>query len=100
MVKLEPRAEDVDRSKTERRLKMFSDNREGILYSMNRRDPVKTFLFNNETPPREVLHEICSYVQKCLDRLAKTEQIGTNRSSKIPQETVPRADFWSWELCS
>lgn len=73
MVKLEQREEDVDKSKTERRLNMFSDNREGILRSMERRDPVKKFSLDNTIPPREVLHLICTHVQKCLDQLAETE---------------------------
>ncbi len=73
MVKLDKRAEDIDQSKTERRLKMFSDNREGILSSMGKRDAVTTFSLNNRIPPREVLHQLCERVQQRLDQLAQAE---------------------------
>lgn len=92
------RAEDIDKSKTERRLKMFSDNREGILQSMNRRDAVERFPLNNTIPPREVLHQICTHVQKRLDRLAETEKMATNRLSKTQPWTVRNAALWSCAL--
>lgn len=98
MVKLEHRAEDIDKSKTERRLKMFSDNREGILHSMTRRDPVETFPLNNTIPPREVLHRICSHVQKRLDQLAETEKMTANRSSQTQQWTIRNTALWSCAL--
>lgn len=72
-VKLEQRVEDVDRTKIERRLKMFSDNRNGILKSMEVRDHVHSYQLTNKTPPREVLHFLCDAIQKRLDDLHKLE---------------------------
>lgn len=69
MVKLEQRSEDIDRVKIERRLKMFRENKDVILSSMSLRDPVRTFSLNNKIPPREVLHQLCEYIQTLLDQL-------------------------------
>lgn len=68
MIKLEKRVEDIDKSKIERRLKMFRDNKDGIISSMNKRDAVKTFPLTNKTPPKEVLHQLCEHIQGCLDK--------------------------------
>ncbi len=71
MVKLEHRAEDQDKGKTERRLKLFSDHREGILSSMQKRDAVKALPLTNAISPRDVLHQVCSHIQERLDQLAE-----------------------------
>lgn len=68
-VKLEQRIEDVDKSKIERRLKMFRENKEFIVSTMSARDPVRTFQLNNKIPPREVLHLLCENIQERLDQL-------------------------------
>lgn len=73
MVKLEQRPEDIDRIKTQRRLKMFSDNRDIILEAMNQRDPVATFKLDNTIPPREVFHQLSTYVQDKLNEQYKSE---------------------------
>lgn len=69
MVKLEQRVEDIDRSKIERRLKMFRENKEAILSTINCRDPVQTFNLSNKIPPREVLHQLCEHIHSRLDEL-------------------------------
>lgn len=68
MIKLEQRSEDMDR-KIERRLKMFRENKDEIISTMNLRDPVQTFNLNNTISPREVLHQLCDHIQICLDQL-------------------------------
>lgn len=84
MIKLEQRAEDIDQSKTERRLKMFSDNKEKILYTLSQRDRVKTLQLNNKIPPKEVLHKICCHIQERLDELAIVENIPFDFKVSVP----------------
>lgn len=69
MVSLEHRAEDTDRTKTERRLHMFAENKDVILSTMAQRDLVTTFALDNTIPPREVLHRLSTTIQKRLDTL-------------------------------
>lgn len=73
LVKLDKRVEDIDKSKIERRLKMFRDNKEEILSSIGRRDHVSVFHLNNTIPPREVLHQLCEQIQSHLDQLEVNE---------------------------
>ncbi len=72
MVQLESRVGDID--KMVLRLKIFSDNKEGVLNSINRRDEIGEFHLNNSTPPREVLHQLCTHIQERLDQLAQAEK--------------------------
>ncbi|PWU14534.1 MAG: hypothetical protein C5B45_04265 [Chlamydiae bacterium] len=89
MVKLEQRIEDVDKSKIERRLKMFRENKDVILSTMNQRDPVQTFSLNNKIPPREVLHQLCEYIQTRLDQLdtqQKQAKLSTLNTTKPAEQ--------------
>jgi adenylate kinase len=98
MVKLEQRPEDIDTRKTQRRLKMFADNREGILQSMTERDPVERFELDNKIPPREVLHLLCSHIQTRLDQLAENEQKEAPSSLKNQSWVISQTAFWSCTL--
>lgn len=75
LVKLEHRIEDIDRPKIERRLRMFRDNKEGILSSISTRDEISTFPLTNETPPREVFHLLSLEIQNRLDVWYRSERI-------------------------
>lgn len=87
MVKLEHRAEDIDRSKIERRLSMFSENKVDILRSLAKRDPVETYPLNNKIPPREVLHSLCKEIQRRLDHHAeKQNQSDSSSGAQSPKK--------------
>ena len=73
MIKLEPRVEDSDEKKLERRLKIFRENKAGILSSMGRRDPIGIFSLDNEISPKAVFHRLCDHIEDRLDALAHKE---------------------------
>lgn len=95
MVKLEQRGEDVDTLQIERRLKIFRENKEVILSTMNQRDPVQTFSLNNKIPPREVLHRLCEHIQTRLDQLDEQKRQLELNTIK-PAE--PNRALWSGAL--
>jgi adenylate kinase len=74
MIRLEKRLEDVDASKTERRLKMFRENKDDILDSIRQRDEVAEFDLDNHTPPQDVFHLLSTHIDKKLDAVALTEE--------------------------
>lgn len=88
MVKLEHRAEDIDRAKTERRLRMFADNKADILSTMGQRDPVTTFELDNTIPPREVLHRLSTIIQRRLDALYDSRLEADSASPSIASNSA------------
>lgn len=80
---LERRTDDIDTIKIKRRLEIFAINNEETLDSMNKRDQVANLKLTNAIPPREVLHLICSIVQRRLDQLARSEE------EQMVQEILP-----------
>ena len=98
MVKLDQRIEDVDRSKIERRLTMFRENKDLILFTMNLRDPVQTFSLNNKIPPREVLHQLCEHIQRRLDQLDEQQKKLELSASAKTRATAPNTALWSCAL--
>lgn len=75
MIALEKRVEDVETPKIERRLKMFRENKEDILKSMEKRDPVFIFSLDNTISPFEVLHMLSEKIQQILDNVFKEQNI-------------------------
>jgi adenylate kinase family enzyme/8-oxo-dGTP pyrophosphatase MutT (NUDIX family) len=85
-VKLEKRIEDIDLNKLDRRLKMFRDNKDGILNSLEQRDPVNAFSLNNKIPPKEVLHQLRTHIEACLDEQAVQEESSARMHSKMEKK--------------
>lgn len=82
------REDDQTTAKIKERLRAFSEYREGILSSIQERDPIHILIHDDNIGPKEIFERICVIVDHVLDMQS---------SKKLPSPTIRRASIMNRE---